>query len=121
VNRVKGFGSDERDRHRSGGLMHEGGRRRPGNLNLGRRGTLAAGGASAVIAAHLEPGSRRGMNVVRILLSLFVIALLIISVAGWIWAGENQPPDAAVASRVVLAVGMAAGFAGMVAIWRWRP
>jgi hypothetical protein len=61
------------------------------------------------------------MNIIRIAISLFILVLLVISVAGWIWTGRNQPAPHASASHVVLTLGALAGVAGLVALWRPRP
>ncbi|MCO8123858.1 hypothetical protein NHH03_19085 [Stieleria sp. TO1_6] len=41
------------------------------------------------------------MNFIRSLISVFLIALLFVSIAGWFWAGD-QPSAKMVGSRVVL-------------------
>jgi hypothetical protein len=61
------------------------------------------------------------MNIIRIALSLFVGLLIVVSVAGWIWAGGHQPPGQLLAARVVLGLGILAGIGGLAAIWRARP
>lgn len=43
------------------------------------------------------------MNLVRSVISVFLIALLLLSVAGWIWAG-GQPSPNREGARVVLAI-----------------
>lgn len=58
------------------------------------------------------------MTVVRLAISVFIVLLIAVSVAGWVWTGGNQPPDQWVASRVVLALSALAGALGLVAIWR---
>ena len=58
------------------------------------------------------------MNIIRIAISLFVVLLIGVSVAGWIWAGSHQPFSQAVASRVVLSLGIVAGLIGLRALWR---
>jgi len=60
------------------------------------------------------------MNIIRIAMSLFVVVLIAVSVAGWIWTGANQPPSQSVAARTVLGVGIVAGIAGLAALWRPR-
>jgi hypothetical protein len=42
-------------------------------------------------------------------------------VAGWIWTGRYQPPAQAVASHVVLGLGILAGIFGLVTVWRAGP
>ena len=58
------------------------------------------------------------MNLIRITMSLFVVVLIAVSLAGWIWTGANQPPSQSMAARTVLGIGMLAGVAGLAAIWR---
>lgn len=60
------------------------------------------------------------MTVIRVLISLFVLLLIVVSAAGWIWAGSHQPPGQATASHLVLGLGMLAGVVCLVLIWR-RP
>jgi hypothetical protein len=60
------------------------------------------------------------MNVVRIVISLFILVLIAVSAAGWIWTGSHQPPLESEASRVVLTLGIVAGVAGLAALWRAR-
>lgn len=43
------------------------------------------------------------MNVVRSIISLFLLALLAVSVAGWMWAG-GQPSPQKEGARFVLAI-----------------
>jgi len=45
--------------------------------------------------------------------------LIVVSVAGWMWTGANQPAAQAMASRAVLGLGMIAGLTGLTAVWRW--
>jgi hypothetical protein len=61
------------------------------------------------------------MNIIRIAISLFIVVLLVISAAGWIWTGRNQPRPQSDASHIVLTLGALAGVAGLVALWRPRP
>ena len=61
------------------------------------------------------------MNVVRILISAFLLVLIALAVSGWVWTGGHQPAAQATASRVVLAACMLAGIAGLTALWRKRP
>lgn len=58
------------------------------------------------------------MTVVRILISLFVVLLIAVSIAGWVWTTSHQPPPQALASRIVLGAGIIAGVAGLAMIWR---
>ncbi len=58
------------------------------------------------------------MNAIRIVISLFILSLLVLSVAGWIWAGGQPTPQAMIGSRVALTVSALAGVVGLVAVWR---
>ena len=58
--------------------------------------------------------------VIRSAITLFVMVLIAISIAGWVWTGAHQAPAASTASRTVLGTGIAAGLAGMWALWRRR-
>lgn len=60
------------------------------------------------------------MNLVRSIISVFLVALLALSVAGWSWAG-GQPFRSMVGARVVLAIcGLAsAGCLGL--LWTAKP
>jgi hypothetical protein len=60
------------------------------------------------------------MNTVRVVMSLFVGLLIVVSLAGWVWTGSHQPAPAARASRTVLGLGIVAGLVGLAAVWR-RP
>lgn len=61
------------------------------------------------------------MNVVRLAISLFIVLLIGVATRGWIWTGGHQPAAQAAASRVVLALCVAAGLVGLAALWRRRP
>jgi hypothetical protein len=61
------------------------------------------------------------MNLVRMAITLFVVILIVVSIAGWLWTGTHQSPSQATASRVVLTIGILTGIAGLVAIWRSTP
>jgi hypothetical protein len=58
------------------------------------------------------------MNVIRLLISLFILLLVGVSVVGWVWAGSHQSPSQSAASRTVLSLSILAGVAGLVALWR---
>ncbi len=60
------------------------------------------------------------MNAVRIAISLFILLLILVSVAGWTWTGDHMTAPPAIAGRVVLALGMLAGAIGLGALWRPR-
>ena len=61
------------------------------------------------------------MNLVRVVISLFILILIGVSVVGWVWTGVHQPPSQHDASRIVLTLGILAGVVGLVALWRHRP
>jgi membrane protein YdbS with pleckstrin-like domain len=61
------------------------------------------------------------MNVVRIVISVFLLVLIGISAAGWMWTGAHQPPAQSAASRFVLGLCIIAGIGGLAAVWRARP
>jgi hypothetical protein len=61
------------------------------------------------------------MTLVRILVTLFVAAILAATVAGWVWTGQHQPPAGAIASRVVLSISAIAGLVALVVVWRPHP
>ena len=66
-------------------------------------------------------GTQRGAAgrvLIRLAISAFIVVLVGLCVAGWIWTGDHQPPAKAVASHVVLGVAMLSGVAGLVGIWR---
>jgi hypothetical protein len=56
------------------------------------------------------------MNAIRSLISLFLVALLAVSVAGWIWAGGLPPPNMA-GARAVLAMCGLSSLLGLGLIW----
>lgn len=61
------------------------------------------------------------MNAVRLAISLFIVVLIGVATRGWIWTGSHQPAAQAAASRVVLALCIAAGIVGLGALWLRRP
>ena len=61
------------------------------------------------------------MNLIRAILSLFIVTLLISAAAGWRWTTAHQSPQLALASHVVLTLSGIAGVVGLVLIWSWRP
>jgi hypothetical protein len=61
------------------------------------------------------------MNIVRTVISMFLLVLIGISTSGWLWAGRNLPAPQAIAGRVVLTLCILAGIVGLVALWRPRP
>ena len=56
------------------------------------------------------------MNLIRSLISLFLIALLAVSVAGWVWAGD-QPSPTMEGARFVLALCGLSAVGGLALIW----
>jgi membrane protein YdbS with pleckstrin-like domain len=60
------------------------------------------------------------MNVVRIVITAFVVVLIAVAASGWLWAGSHQPAPQAMASRVVLALSVLAGIIGVKAVWAHR-
>ena len=59
------------------------------------------------------------MTGIRLAISAFIVLLIIVSVAGWMWTGANQTAAQAMASRAVLGLGVIAGLTGLTAVWRW--
>jgi hypothetical protein len=57
------------------------------------------------------------MTIIRVLISLFMGLLVVISIMGWVWTGAHQPLAQSVASRLVLGVSACAGILGLVAVW----
>ena len=60
------------------------------------------------------------MNVVRIIISLFILVLISVASTGWIWTGSHQPAAQAAASRVVLSLCILAGVVGLTVLWRTK-
>lgn len=62
------------------------------------------------------------MNLVRSVISVFLVILLAVCTAGWIWAG-NQPPEKLNISgaRFVLALGALAGLGCLWLLWNVNP
>ncbi len=60
------------------------------------------------------------MNIMRIGVSIFILILFVITAAGWVWTGRNQPGPQANASHIVLTLGALAGAVCLVALWRPR-
>ena len=57
-------------------------------------------------------------NLVRIAITLFVLALLATVTLGWIWTTAHQPPALRTASHLVLSVAALAGIFALAKIWR---
>lgn len=60
------------------------------------------------------------MNIVRSLISVFLLALLASAIAGWIWAG-GQPSPKMEGSRAVLAICGLSAVGCFLLIWRAKP
>lgn len=60
------------------------------------------------------------MNLVRSIISLFVVALVVVSVAGWIWAGD-QPSPAMEGARFVLAACGVLSVGSLCILWKEKP
>jgi membrane protein YdbS with pleckstrin-like domain len=59
------------------------------------------------------------VTAIRLTASIFILILISLVAMGWIWTGTHQPPEQAVAARIVLALAALAGVFGLVALWRW--
>ena len=57
------------------------------------------------------------MNLIRVMISVFIVLLLISAAAGWQWTAGHQAHALAAASHVVLALSAMAGVVGLVMIW----
>ncbi|WP_182865713.1 hypothetical protein [Stieleria mannarensis] len=60
------------------------------------------------------------MNLVRAVISFFLIALVAVSIAGWIWAG-GQPAAQAIGARVVLVLCGLMSVGCFALLWSARP
>ncbi|MCS7465430.1 hypothetical protein NZK35_01950 [Stieleria sp. ICT_E10.1] len=60
------------------------------------------------------------MNLVRAVISFFLVALFAVSIAGWFWAG-GQPVAQAIGSRVVLVLCGLISLGCVVLLWSARP
>lgn len=60
------------------------------------------------------------MNTVRVLMSVFLLAVVILSFLGWRWAVELPPPKLE-AARLVLAISGIAALGAMALIWSTKP
>ncbi len=58
------------------------------------------------------------MTFVRITASIFVLALIVISLMGWAWTGAHQAAASAFASHIVLGGSALAGVVALVTLWR---
>lgn len=66
------------------------------------------------------PSALDAMNIIRITISLFILILIGIATAGWIWTARHQSVSQASASHLVLALASLAGIAGLIALWGRR-
>jgi hypothetical protein len=60
------------------------------------------------------------MTIVRLLISAFIVVLIVIAAAGWIWTGEHMPTDQMLWGRAALAGCVVAGVVGLAAVWKDR-
>jgi type IV secretory pathway VirB2 component (pilin) len=61
------------------------------------------------------------MNGIRIAITSFVLALMVIVVLGLVWVTGHQPPPLRMASYVVLGISGLSGAITLLAIWRHQP
>ena len=57
------------------------------------------------------------MNFIRSLISIFMLILLAVSIAGWIWAG-GQPSPKQEGARFVLALCGLSSLGGLTLLWK---
>ena len=72
------------------------------------------------LASAPEAGDagRCGMNLIRTIMSIFLLLLLAVSVAGRLWAEQGMKPELLAGGRRVLA---ACGLSALLALWLiWR-
>lgn len=69
-----------------------------------------------MIPSSLSSGARE-IKVFRVAASLFMAALIALSVAGWIWNG-SQPFPQQLGARAALALSVLASLGGLLAVWR---
>jgi hypothetical protein len=60
------------------------------------------------------------VNAIRSLMSLLIVAVMTLAIAGWRWTSAHQPPAQALAAHVVLSLSLAAGLVGLVVLWTFR-
>ena len=60
------------------------------------------------------------MNLIRSIISVFLVALVGISIAGWIWAG-GLPTEKMAGARAVLLIGGLASGGCLGLLWRTNP
>jgi len=59
------------------------------------------------------------MNLIRSLMTLFLLCVVAVCIAGWVWSG-NQPPQKQVAARCVLGLCMAMALGSTALLWTAR-
>lgn len=59
------------------------------------------------------------MNIIRILMSFFLVVLLVLSIAGWIWAGGGSTPQPN-GARLVLALCGLTSVGSLYLLWRTK-
>jgi hypothetical protein len=74
--------------------------------------------AKRVSASDRERAVHRIRNLVRVAITLFVLALLGTVTLGWIWTTTHQPPPLRTASHLVLGIAAVAGIFALAKIWR---
>ena len=77
------------------------------------------GGAQRRPAGRIV-GAREAGTAIRAAISLFILILIALSLAGLNWTSGHQPAPKATASHIVLGIAIASGVVGLVAVWR-RP
>ena len=65
----------------------------------------------------LEPA----VKTIRLAISLFILVLIAVSAAGWVWTGLRQTASQSAGSDVVIGICILAGVVGLIALWRARP
>lgn len=58
------------------------------------------------------------MNLIRSVISLFLLVVLGLSIAGWFWAGSQPSVYVSVGARVVLVPCAAMSLASIILLWR---
>ena len=72
------------------------------------------------MTTEIAETSVTALNVVRFLITAFIVVLIAIASTGWIWVGGHQSPAQAFASRIVLTLCVVAGLIGVRALWSRR-
>ena len=67
-----------------------------------------------------EPFTMTAQNAIRLAMTAFTGIVLALSAVGIRWTSQHQPPSAAIASGLVLAVSSAFCVIALVIIWRGR-